>query len=121
MNNTKHLDTGKKGESIAVQFLIEKGYQILKTRWTFKHKEIDIIAKLENILVVVEVKTRSNENLIQPEESVDHKKQCFLFEATEAFIEQYTDFTEIRFDIIAIVLKQSEYTIFHIENAFEPI
>jgi len=121
MNNLNHLEIGLKGESVATQFLIEKGYEILKTRWTYKHKEIDIIAKHNNILVVVEVKTRSNNTYTQPEEAVDYKKQRFLSEAIEAFIQDYTDFDEIRFDIIAIVLKQDEYTIYHIENAFEPI
>lgn len=121
MNNLNHLEIGQKGESIAIRFLIEKGYEILNTRWTYKHKEIDIIAKQNNILVVVEVKTRSNDIYTQPEEAVDFRKQRFLFEATEAFIQTFTDFTEVRFDIIAIVLKQDEYTIYHIENAFEPI
>lgn len=121
MNNLNHLEIGQKGESIATRFLIQKGYEILKTRWTYKHKEIDIIARQNNILVVVEVKTRSNDKYAQPEEAVDHKKQRFLSEAVEAFIQDFTDFTEVRFDIIAIVLKQDEYTIHHIENAFEPL
>lgn len=121
MNNLSHLELGQKGEYIAAQFLIEKGYEILKTRWIYKHKEIDIIAKQNNVLVVVEVKTRSNDKYAQPEEAVDYKKQHFLSEAAEAFIQDYTDFTDVRFDIIAIILKQDEYNIYHIENAFEPL
>ncbi|MGQ9847337.1 MAG: YraN family protein [Bacteroidales bacterium] len=121
MNNLNHLEIGKKGELLASRFLLEKGYEILKCRWTYKHKEIDIIAKQNDVLVIVEVKARSNDKFTQPEEAVDLKKQRFLFEAAEAFIQDYTDFTEVRFDIIAIILKQGEYTIHHIENAFEPL
>lgn len=121
MNILNHIEIGKKGEFIASQFLLKKGYEILKTRWTYKHKEIDIIAKKNDILVVVEVKTRCNDKYTQPEAAVDVKKQRFLSEAVEAFIKDFTDFIEVRFDIISIVLKQDEYTIHHIENAFEPI
>jgi len=121
MNNSSHLDLGKRGEQIAVSYLVEKEYDIVETRWKHKHKEIDIIAKKNRTLVVVEVKTRSDNKYTQPEDAVDIKKQRFLTEAIEAFIQNYVDFDEIRFDIIAILLKQNEYTIYHIENAFEPV
>lgn len=121
MNNLSHLDTGKRGEQIAVHYLVEKGYEIIETGWKHKHKEIDIIAKKNRMLVVVEVKTRSDNKYTQPEEAVDVKKQRFLSEAIEAFIQDYVDFDEIRFDIIAILLKTNEHTLYHIENAFEPL
>ena len=54
----KHNELGKKGEEIAAQYLSEKGYEILERNWRNRHKEIDIIAKDGNELVIVEVKTR---------------------------------------------------------------
>ncbi len=116
-----HLNVGIKGENIAVQFLKNKGYDILFTRWRYKHKEIDIIAKQEDFLVFVEVKTRSSDYFSQPEDSVHRAKQQFLAEAAEAFITEYNDFKEIRFDIISIIIKQNEFSVYHIENAFYPI
>jgi putative endonuclease len=118
--SAKHLNLGIKGEEIALQYLIDKGYQILYNRWRFKHKEIDIIAKHFDFLVFVEVKTRSNDYFAQPEDSVHASKQKLLAEAAEAFIENYHDFKEIRFDIISIILKQDEHSVYHIENAFYP-
>ena len=56
----EHNELGKLGEELAVDFLIEKGYDILETNWTFQKAEVDIIALKENILAVVEVKTRSS-------------------------------------------------------------
>ncbi len=120
MNNFKHIEKGCKGEQIALEFLRCKGYDILKTRWKFKHKEIDIIALKDQILVVVEVKTRSNNFFSQPQDAVDRKKQNLLIEATEAFIESYSNFKEIRFDVIAIILQEDSCQIQHIENAFIP-
>ena len=54
----KHNELGKLGEELAVQFLVDKGYEILEKNWRNKHKEIDIVAKDGSELVIVEVKTR---------------------------------------------------------------
>jgi putative endonuclease len=120
MNNFNHLKKGYKGEQIAVEFLKSKGYKIIQTRWIFKHKEIDIIAQKGQTLVIVEVKTRSNDYFSLPQDAVDEKKQKFLIEATEAFLENYNSYKEVRFDVIAIVLLNDFYKIEHIENAFIP-
>ena len=58
----KHNELGKLGEELATQFLTEKGYEILEKNWRNKHKEIDIVAKDGNELVIVEVKTRQNDD-----------------------------------------------------------
>ena len=114
-------DFGNSGENLARQFLENKGYQILKTNWRFRHKEIDLICKIGKTLVIVEVKTRSDDYFQQPFEAVENQKQNNLIEAAEAFLENYSEFEEIRFDIVSIVLKKNtEPVIEHIEEAFIP-
>ena len=112
--------TGSKGEDIASVHLEKKGYQILFRNWMFKHKEIDIIAKTKSELVIVEVKTRAKNSLISPLEAVSMKKQRFIIEATNAFIEKHNVNLETRFDIISIIYSNGGYEIEHIENAFYP-
>lgn len=116
-----HLDFGKSGEKIARQYLENKGYRILKTNWRFSHKEVDIICKTGTTLVIAEVKTRSDDYFQQPFEAVQNQKQKHLIEAAEAFIEEYSDFKEIRYDIISIVKRNnSTPEIEHIKDAFIP-
>jgi putative endonuclease len=116
-----HIEFGKKGEDLAKQYLDNKGYSILKENWRFHHKEVDIICKEGTTLVFIEVKTRSDDFFQKPYEAVEIRKQQFLIEAAEAFIEEYTDFTELRFDIISIVQKpNTEPEIEHITDAFLP-
>lgn len=119
MKKNHHIILGQEGEEVAAQFLINKGYSILYRRWKFKHKEIDIIAKQNDTIVIVEVKTRT-QSFSAPEESVDLKKQQFLIEAAEHFIEQHPETIEVRFDVISIVKRNNEFEILHIENAFIP-
>jgi len=74
----EHNELGKKGEELAVEYLQQNGYKILDRNWTFQKAEIDIIATKENILAIVEVKTRSSLDFGSPQDFVDAKKSNFL-------------------------------------------
>lgn len=118
----EHNELGRLGEKLAKDFLVAKGYQILEQNWVCGHKEIDIIAMDGKELVIVEVKTRRVQCLVDPEETVDKYKQRFLIWAAEAYIERNNLNVDVRFDIVAIVIdKNNEHRIDHIENAFYPM
>lgn len=97
-----HNDLGKLGEEMAVAFLQKEGYEILDTNWTFQKAEIDIIAKKENILAIVEVKTRSSIAFGLPQDFVSPKKIQLLVKAVDAYVNKKNLEIEVRFDIIAI-------------------
>ena len=115
-----HNDLGKLGEELAVQYLVDKGYEILERNWRNIHKEIDIIAKDGKFLVIVEVKTRKSDEYGAPDLAVTKRKQHMLIAATNAYIFRNKLDVETRFDIISIFFKDSEPVIEHIEDAFLP-
>jgi len=115
-----HNDIGAKGEKLATAYLIKKGYQILACNWRHRHKEVDIIARDGNELVFIEVKLRSTDYFGDPSEAVTLKKQRFLIEAAEAYLENTTDDPEVRFDIISIIANSNGYKFDHITDAFCP-
>lgn len=115
----KHLKTGSKGEALALQFLKDKGYDILHTNWRCSHKEVDIIARNDQFLVFVEIKTRSNLECGFPEESVTSSKQSHLRAAALYYIEEFPSDLNIRFDVISIVLNGERIAdLKHFEEAF---
>ena len=116
----EHIDFGKLGEELAVDYLVGKGYEILERNWRNIHKEIDIIAKDGKFLVVVEVKTRQTDEYGNPDIAVTKKKQRMLIAAANAYIFKNRLDVETRFDIISIVFKDGEPVIEHIEDAFLP-
>ncbi len=116
---SKHNKIGIKGEQIAAKFLLNKGYIILHNNWRSGKKEIDIIAQKDDVLVIVEIKTRTNLDFGFPEEAVTRKKQSFLKSAAAVFIENNPQYPIIRFDIISILLDEHEVKeIIHFEEAF---
>ena len=116
----KHNILGKKGEDIAARFLAGKGYNIVERNWRTGRDEIDIIAYDRDTLVIVEVKTRSTDFFGEPEEAVTEKKQKFLVRAAEEYVNQKEIDSEIRFDIISIIIERGKETVKHIEDAFYP-
>ena len=116
----QHNDFGKLGEDLAVEYLTSKGYEILERNWRNRHKEIDIIAKDGQELVIVEVKARQTDEYGEPDIAVTKKKQRMLIAAANAYILKNGLDTETRFDIISIVAKEGEPQIEHIEDAFLP-
>lgn len=118
---SRHLQLGKMGEQKAVEYLQQKGYEILAQNWRSGKAEIDIIAKHENILVFAEVKTRTNFSFGFPEEAVSVKKQKLLAKAAGDFLYERKFENEIRFDILSLYCDKNEnWHIRHIQDAFFP-
>lgn len=115
-----HIDKGKAGELIAKTHLEKAGYEILETNWRFERCEVDIIARMKDIFIFVEVKTRRNTIFGLPEDAVGPSKQENLAKAAEAYLRQENSEAEIRFDIISIILNKQTEEIHHIEDAFFP-
>ncbi|HRI61351.1 MAG TPA: YraN family protein [Saprospiraceae bacterium] len=118
-----HLDTGKRGESLAAQYLEQKGWRIAERNWRAGRGEIDLIAwPHERLLVFVEVKTRAGDGFGGPEEAVDARKQDIMARTAGAYMEQIGYDWEIRFDIVAVLLKGDKVLeIRHVEDAFFPM
>ena len=112
---------GKIGEDLATDLLIEKGYEILERNWRFRHNEVDIIARKDNLLVIAEVKTRSGDTYGEPYTAVDYRKQRYLIFAAERYLFSHKLDLEVRFDIISITRGQNRSVVEHIPEAFHPI
>ena len=116
----KHLDLGRQGEAIAKTHLLNLGYEILDENWTHGKLEVDLIAWKNSVIIFTEVKTRSSNGFGEPEDFVDNRKQKLLADAADEYIYLMNHQGDVRFDIIAILFKGSEYTLKHIEDAFWP-
>ena len=109
---------GNQGEDLAVAHLQKQGYTILARNFYYQKAEIDIIAKKEDMLVVVEVKWRKSDVHGAPHEFVTPKKRKLMARAAEYYIQKFDWQGETRFDIISIVGTAQHHTLEHIESAF---
>lgn len=115
----KNNVTGARGEQIAEQYLLDKGYAILHRNWRTGHKEVDLIALDGNQLVFVEIKTRSSFSMGFPEESVDARKEAHMLAAAEIFLEKNDQYTTPRYDVVSVLLRGAQVLeVAHLIDAF---
>ena len=120
----EHNDLGKWGEDEAALYYEDRGYEILERDWKVGKRDIDLIALAEDkdTLVFVEVKTRQNNELQEPEEAVDVKKMRNLAIAANAYVKLHGLDMDVRFDIISVIGKCScVESIECFEDAFNPL
>lgn len=111
------IKTGNEGENLAAEFLRNKGFEIVVRNYRYKHAEIDLITRLEDLLVFVEVKTRASSSFGEPEDFVDEKKAAKIFEGAEQYTFENNWNGNIRFDIVSVKTGASP-EIVHFEDAF---
>ena len=111
---------GAEYEKLAVEYLIDRGYEILEKNYRCRFGEIDIIArhKMGNdiFLVFIEVKYRRSLNNGSPFEAVDYRKQLIIRKVSEYYLvtNGYGSMTRIRYDVVGITGRKIEL----IANAF---
>ena len=111
---------GDIGEAIACQFLKKQRYKILQTKYKNAFGEIDIIAKQNNTLIFVEVKSRSSQIFGLPKEAINKSKHKTILAVATAYLKQnkLIDKISVRFDCIQIIGDKNDYNLEHLTNIF---
>ena len=118
-----HNWLGREGEAHAFRYVEEKlGMRLLERNWSFNHKEVDLIATDEAVLVFFEVKTRSEDYRYAPALAVDRKKRMNICFAANYYSRMKQYKLPLRFDILSVVYRPATglFEIEHIPNAFRP-
>ncbi|HUQ84952.1 MAG TPA: YraN family protein [Candidatus Limnocylindrales bacterium] len=110
----RKIDEGNRGEDIATQYLIEKGYKIIARNFRIRGGEIDIIAidpstgsGLNSTLVFIEVKTRTSLQYGTGLESITHWKLKALVKSAEFYKLQHKNLPDLmRIDAVVVMLDR---------------
>ncbi|SFN88730.1 putative endonuclease [Chryseobacterium oleae] len=115
-----HNDFGKIAEDLAAEYLQKNGYKVLTRNFRFQKAEIDIIAEKEDLIIIIEVKARSTDAFMLPQEAVTKTKIKSIVTAANHYLEEFNRNNEVRFDIISVLPDdKKKLTIEHITDAFE--
>lgn len=117
-----HNIIGRWGEEVAARYLVQKGYAIRDRDWKVGKRDLDIVALAPDMhtMVFVEVKTRSNDDIIEPTAAVTPVKMKSIGIAANSYVKAFNIADELRFDIITVVGTADNYELQHIEDAFNP-
>ncbi len=134
---------GRYGERVALRHVVSRGWQVLDTNWRGKDGELDIVALDGDVLVVIEVKTRSGHGFGHPAEAVTPRKLARIKRLTGQWLTAFrerlaaarlaeeampgspvpvlpdvrTRFGAIRIDVVAVTLQpEGPAVVEHLES-----
>jgi putative endonuclease len=116
-------ERGDIGESLACEYLAEKGHKIITRNFRYgRLGEVDIITECYGTLCFIEVKTRTSKKFGNPCEAIGERKIRTIKKISTVFLLKYAyKDMNIRFDVIEVFVSTSSFElkeINHIENAF---
>lgn len=117
----KKSETGKKGEDLALDWLLARGLTLRDRNWHGGHKELDLVMESAERLHVVEVKTLTPPLQGYPFERVNAAKQARLVAAARQYVAEKHVLKEVQFDVVSVVLDGADTTVEYIPEAFYPI
>ena len=114
---------GTLGEDAAATFLIKKGYEIVARNYHSRYGEIDIIAAIGQYIVFAEVKTRRQNSMCRPAETVTVSKQQKIIKTALSYLMEHPEYDDyqIRFDVAALTTDDGGRVISveYLPNSFE--
>lgn len=100
---TRNISFGKWGEEQAADFLEKRGVCIIGKNIRTKYGEIDLIGRLDDICIFIEVKTRSTNDFGMPEDAVTQVKLNHIYQSAQAYLQDHPESgNDWRIDVIAI-------------------
>ncbi|MEE8193899.1 MAG: YraN family protein [Dehalococcoidales bacterium] len=106
--STKRRDTGRQGEKLAREFLKKQGFHIVESNYRCPEGEIDIIARHQDYLIFVEVRTKTGPEFGSPEESITGAKKKRLIAAAYHYRQAHASLPPLwRIDFVAVELDRN--------------
>jgi len=94
---------GSWGEQLAEAYLVQRGFEPLYRNFRTRYGEIDLVMKDLDTIVFVEVKTRTNLDFGNPEESITAKKRKRMLLSAEACLQVHPEWGGYyRIDVLAV-------------------
>lgn len=109
---------GNEGEHLALDYLLQKGFVLLTSKFRNRWGEIDLIMQQTDCLVFIEVKYRRQTRFGHPLEAVSVSKRNKMLKVAEYYLMTHPHAGPVRFDVVGIVQMKGQAPVFiHVENA----
>jgi putative endonuclease len=95
---------GQKAENLAAAHLESHGVIVLARNYRRRLGELDLVGREGNILIIVEVRTRSSAQFGGAAASVDRRKQLRIVRAAHQLLQEFPQLARlpVRFDVVVV-------------------
>ena len=110
---------GAAGETLAADWLLERGWDVVARRFRSGHRDLDLVARRGGVVAFVEVKARRDTRFGDPVEAVGWRKRRELLRSAQVWMARHGRSGEVyRFDVIGVLVRDGRVRVRHVENAF---
>ncbi|MBO5699969.1 MAG: YraN family protein [Bacteroidales bacterium] len=117
-------ELGKRGEEVALEYLLQRGMKLLERNWRCGHKELDLVMEEEGFIRIVEVRTREYPSIVEPFESITVQKRSRVIAAAKGYMAQKGKFLqggkEVVFDVVSVLFNGELFEVKYMREAFAP-
>ena len=118
-------ELGKRGEDVALEYLLQQGMRLLERIWRCGHKELDLVMEDGGFIRIVEVRTREYPSIMEPFESITVQKRNKVIAAAKGYMAQKGRFLqgnkEVVFDVMSVLFNGELFEIKYLREAFAPL
>ncbi len=111
---SKTQKIGEMGEKICTAFLKKQKYTIIELNYTQRFGEIDIIAKKDNVIHFIEVKSIQGRKIknktYNPAQNLDQKKYNKIYKTMQHYLQEHhvSYETKTQIDLYAIYIDETQ-------------
>jgi putative endonuclease len=110
---------GERAEQLACTHLRALGFEIVARNARVGRLELDVVARRGQLMVFCEVRSRSNDRLMTPAQSIDPRKVARVRQAAAAWLRSAQQgATQVRFDVASVLFDVPEGRLNYLEGAF---
>ncbi len=117
-------ELGKRGEEVALEYLLQRGMKLLERNWRCGHKELDLVMEEDGFIRIVEVRTREYPSIVEPFESITVQKRSRVIAAAKGYMAQKGKFLqggkEVVFDVVSVLFNGELFEVKYMREAFAP-
>ena len=111
---------GKWGERLAARELIRKGYTVLEMNYSAApYGGIDVVAREDDTVIFIEVKSAAQETLGGPEDQMNDSKLAKLFNAMNIYLSNNVSISDSRFDLMTVRFSKERPKVNHYKNCLD--
>jgi putative endonuclease len=116
---TDYAALGRRGEDMAHRYLQKNGFTVVARNYKpGADSEIDIVARQGDLVIFVEVKSRTSAEFGSPDRAIDQEKQRHIVRAARAYVNRAAiEWNQVRFDTISVIFTDPP-SIVHQQDAF---
>lgn len=114
----KRSELGRRAEELAASYLTAQGFRVVDRNVRIGRDELDVVAERGGLLVVCEVRARTDDTWVTPAQTITKTKAASVRRGVAAYIRaRQLRGMAVRIDVASVTVRAGELSLNYLEGA----